>query len=130
MELTDEQINGLRRVFLDGDWTDTESKRQINALCDMALAHNAARKAEPVAWQVLNSDGKIVATRTDKHNAVMFYRYGEGYIVRELYTDPPDLEAKLREAREVIQFMLEQCEERGMSGAGYEKAQEFLERTK
>lgn len=127
MEMTDDEIAGLRDTFLQEDWIDVEAEKQINALCEMALAHNAAKRGEPVAWQVLNSDGKIVATRTDKNNAVMFRNYGEGYVVRELFAAPPDLAAKLKEARELIKWLTFNV---SMELNEWSKCNDFLARTK
>lgn len=117
MELTDEQIEEWRTFGRNTDMPEEEHD-SWNALCDMALAYNAAKKAEPVA-------------------KIHFLLYGEPLINwrgsmperpsdHVVFASLPDLEAKLREARGLLENWLEM----ELLGETIDKTRDFLARTK
>lgn len=117
MELTDDEIRAINerskndRAIIVGS--------EIRALCAMALAHNAARKAE-VAAVVYGVPNSLPFRKA----AFLAKDLPQG---TELFTASPDLEAKLREARDVVTFILGNA---NLTDAGYQKCKDFLERTK
>ena len=99
MGLTDDDLRSLRGALYIAD---DERSAEIDAVFEMALAHNAAKKVEPVAW--MNRQGFCVSALLKSSGDA---EYQEAYS-RPLYeAAPPDLAAKLKEARE----LLERCQE-------------------
>lgn len=122
MKLSDEQINGLRTVFLNEIWADTKAKKQINALCDAALAHNAAKRQEPVAWVNLKAwkSGSFWPDDCFSENELET-------VNTPLYTSPPDL----AEARELLESAWPHLSNAYDDSAIIKnKINDFLERTK
>lgn len=78
-----EQIEALRQ------WLKPRNElHPIDELCDLALS--ALRPGEPVAWQVIDEQGKIVATRTARVNAITASHWHSNSFVRPLYAAPAD----------------------------------------
>jgi hypothetical protein len=86
MKLTDDRIERIR------SWLDRRGMidEEISALIDMALAHNAAKRQEPVAW--MNKAANVFAQHPEGAK-----NFG---CDTPLFAAPPDLAAKLKEARE------------------------------
>lgn len=104
MELTDERIGELRSGLLQ--YTGSAFHRGIEELCDAALAHNAAKRQEPVAWIVQAKDAPTSPRYLlwEKEGVGMAQQHQCDYT--PLYAAPPDLAAKLKEARELLEQVL------------------------
>lgn len=119
MELTDERIIAVRKMW---DGAHTAKAADIVAICDAALAHNAAKRVEPVAWARIGVNEEIIslsAFKTDWNTTPLY----------EAAAAPPDLAAKLKEARELLAALHEETY-RHSTGSLSDKVDDFLARTK
>lgn len=92
MELTDDRILAVRKMW---DGAHTAKAADIVALCDMALAHNAAKRQEPCAEINFPLWGEPITTWLGVIEP-------ERPSIHRVFAAPPDLAAKLAEARELI----------------------------
>ncbi len=102
MELTDERIGELRSGLLQ--YTGSAFHRGIEALCDAALAHNAAKRQEPIGY-LLHAAGEPIdssCTFADPEEGAEY----KAECRTAVFLAPPDLAAKLKEARELLEQVI------------------------
>jgi hypothetical protein len=86
---------GVNGYHLNGDiaeWNEfDEVDKATEAIAALRTAIEQAEKQEPVAWMVYTLDGKSVCVTDNPQD------FSDKNRVFPLYTDPPAIEAKLKE---------------------------------